>query len=289
MTVFSSSETEFFDTQGYVILRDAVPPENCAAVVDAIWEFLEMNPADPDDWYRAPRGGGMVEMYHHPSMWANRQYPRVYEAFAQLHNNPHLWVSQDRVGMKPPRHPDHPAHDHKGFTHWDLDTSQPLLPRLHLQGVLCLTDTDETMGGFQCVPGFHRDLDKWIAAQPEGRNPRAPDLNALPAGMKVTPIAARAGDLIIWNNVLAHGNGHNTSTRPRLAQYIGMNPTPPPGEGREKSRAWRLDIYQNRKCGLPKSADPNAGDPRNKEQETLPAELSQLGRKLLGVDDWDEE
>lgn len=289
MSVFSAAELEFFDRNGYVILHDAVPPENCAAVVDAIWEFLEMNPNDPNDWYREPRGGGMVEMYHHPAMWANRQYPRVHAAFAQLLGTEQLWVSQDRVGMKPPRHPDHPAHDHKGFTHWDLDTSQPLSPKLRVQGVLCLTDTDESMGGFQCVPGFHRDLDKWIAAQPENRNPRAPDLDALPEGMKVTPIPAQRGDLIIWNNLLAHGNGHNTSDRPRLAQYITMHTVPPSGPSREEARAYRLDIYQNRKCGLSKSADPNAGDPRHKEQNGPLAELSPLGRKLVGLDDWNED
>ena len=50
-----------------------------------------------------------------------------------------------------------------------------------------LTDTDADMGGFQCVPGFHRNLEAWIAEQPADRNPRIPDLSLLPPGRQVTP------------------------------------------------------------------------------------------------------
>ena len=54
-------------------------------MIDAIWEFLGMDPDDPDDWYREPhRRGGMVELYHHQALWDNRQYPRVHQAFADI-------------------------------------------------------------------------------------------------------------------------------------------------------------------------------------------------------------
>ncbi len=46
-----------------------------------------------------------------------------------------------------------------GFVHWDLDPwalRQPVT--FGLQGVLCLEDTQENQGGFQCVPTMHR----WI-------------------------------------------------------------------------------------------------------------------------------
>ena len=115
---------------------------------------------------------------------------------------------------------------------------------------------------------------------------RAPDLDALPAGMQVTPVPARAGDLIIWNNLLAHGNGHNVSQRPRLAQYIALRPMPQ-GEGAQIQRQARLDRHATRVC--PKiSREPGAGDSRHwEEQHGQPVALTPLGRKLLGLELWD--
>lgn len=281
MPVLSADDRDFFEANGYVIVPEAVPPANLDAVIAALWEFLGMDPNDPQDWYREPhRPGGMVEMYQHQALWDNRQYPRVHEAFTEILGTEKLWVSEDRVCMKPPQHPDHPEYDHKGFIHWDTDTSRLPQP-FRVQGVLCLTDTTEDMGGFQCVPGFHRVLAEWVRTQPADRNPRAPDLNALPPGMKVTPIPARAGDLIVWNTLLAHGNGHNVSPRPRLAQYISMSPARYDDETRRQQRIAR---WRERRAP---SAQWVGDDPRRFEElHGRTAELTPLGRKLLGLDPW---
>ena len=105
--------------------------------------------------------------------------------------------------------------------HWDVDTTQQPVA-FGVQGVLYLTDTAEDQGGFQCVPGFHRMFDEWVKTQPADRNTRKPNLT----GLTVESIAGQAGDLLIWHRLLAHGNGHNRSDRPRLAQYITMSPAP---------------------------------------------------------------
>src|SRR4051812_12894431 len=112
MSTLSPEDHQFFEENGYVVVHNAVPQENLDAVIAAIWEFLGMDPNDPTDWYREPaHPSGMVEMYQHPAMWANRQYPRVYEAFSEILGMRKLWVSTDRVGMKPPVHPDFPKFD----------------------------------------------------------------------------------------------------------------------------------------------------------------------------------
>lgn len=278
MSVFSVADLRFFDENGYVVLSQAVPGSNLEAAVAAIWEFLGMDPGNPNDWYRLPHHpGGMVEIYHHQALWDNRQHPRVYQAFAQLLQTEALWVSEDRASMKPPAHPNHPDYDHKGFIHWDLDTAKPLSATLRLQGVLCLTDTSAEMGGFQCIPGFHKNLDQWIAQQPPDRNPRKPDLARVPEGMAVTPVTGKAGDLIIWNNLLAHGNGHNTSDRPRLAQYISMSPA---RQNNEEARRARIERHEKRLTY-------KDGDERRWEElHGKSAQLTPLGRKLLGLDVW---
>jgi hypothetical protein len=280
MSAFSDTDLDFFRTNGYVIQSDAVPPENLRSVVDAIFAFLGMDPDNPEDWYRPPhRTNGMVEIYQHQALWNNRQHPRVHQAFAAIYGTEKLWVSEDRACMKPPMHPAHPDYDHKGFTHWDVDTSKLPLP-FRVQGVLALTDTAVDMGGFQCVPGFHRDLSAWIARQPAGRDPFKPDLAALPHGMRVTPIPMDAGDLLIWDTLLAHGNGHNVSAKPRLAQYITMFPV---GDA-DQARA-RIDRWRERKKPTNERAFP--GDPRLIEEvHGTTAELTPLGRKLLGLDAW---
>ncbi len=279
MTVFTADDHAFFRENGYVIARDVVPAATLRATVAMIWEFLGMDPADPADWYRPPLSpGGMLEVYQHQALWDGRQSPRVHQAFSEILGTENLWISFDRANLKPPRHPDHPEYDHKGFIHWDTDTRK--LPKpLSVQGVLALTDTTEDMGGFQGVPELYRRLDAWLPTQPADRNPFAPDLT----GFGITPIPARAGDLIIWDALFPHGNGHNVSDRPRLAQYISMFPARPDDEEARQDRILR---WRDR---LPPAASWAPGDPRHWEQEHgQTAGLTPLGRKLLGLDLWEE-
>lgn len=282
MNVLSESDLAHFRDQGYVIVRDAVPPENRQAVIDALFQFLEMDPANPDDWYRLPlTPGGMVEMYQDQSLWDNRQAPRIHGAMTDLFGTEKLWVSMDRANLKPPFRADHPEYDHKGFTHWDMDTTKLASTPFGVQGVLYLTDTTDEMGGFTCVPGFHNDLEEWIKDQPETRNPRAPDLSRLPENRKVIPVAGKAGDFVIWDRRLAHGNGRNLSDKPRLAQYITMFLA---NDANTEFREQRVSWWRDR---TPPPYDWVVGDPRNREPlHGTTAELTPLGRKLLGLDDW---
>lgn len=279
--VLSQEDLAFFDENGYIVVPNAVPQENLDAALDTIWEFLQMDRNDPETWYPEGRGGSLVYIHQHQTFWDNRQHPRLYQAFADIYGTEKLWVSMDRAGMKPPLNPRYPHYQDKGFVHWDLDTSKPLSDKLFVQGVLALTDTTSEMGGFCCIPRFHKILAQWIAEQPADRNPRHPDLSRLPEGYAVTPIPMKAGDLVIWNQQLAHGNGANYGTRPRLAQYITMYPARDDDESREDRIAcwrdrhapsyWEKDIPEKYK-GL--------------EKKNPPAELTPLGRKLLGLDPW---
>lgn len=278
--ILSTRDHAFFEEQGYVVIPNAVPQENLDAVIDLIWEFLGMDRNNREDWYREPhRPGGMVEVYQHQALWDNRQHPRIHGAFSEILGTERLWVSMDRANMKPPQHSAHPEYDHRGFIHWDVDTSKLPQP-FGVQGVLYLSDTEVDQGGFQCVPGMHRNLEEWVKTQPADRDPRKPDLH----GRTVAAVPGRAGDLLIWNRLLPHGNGHNLSKRPRLAQYITMSREQYgcPDLREDRIRRWRDRLPP------PGSAFP--GDPRGWEQSHgRPAELTPLGRKLLGLDPWPDE
>lgn len=284
MAVLSTEDLAFWEKNGYVVIHNAVPQKNLDAMVDVIWEFLDIDRTDPEDWYklqpynkerRSPiSAAGMVEIYQHQALWDNRQYPKVYQAFSEILGTKKLWVSLDRANMKPPARDDKPEWNHKGMIHWDVDTSQEPI-RFGVQGVLYLTDTSEDQGGFQCVPGFHRTFYDWVKTQPADRNPRSPDLT----GLEIKSIPGKAGDLLIWHRLLAHGNGHNRSDRPRLAQYITMSPA---RESDEAARQERIQSWRDRR---PTSRWP--GDPRDWEHKTQkPAVLTDLGKKLLGLEPW---
>ena len=286
MAVLSKENWSFWQENGYVVIPNAVQQENLDRMVETIWQFLYMDPDDSETWYKhkpytrddrcSPiSGAGMVEVYQHQALWDNRQHPKIHQAFSEIWDDEKLWVSLDRANMKPPARDDRPEWGHQGMIHWDVDTSeQPI--RFGVQGVLYLTDTAENQGGFQCVPGFNNTFEEWVKTQPEDRNPHQPDL----ADLQVKSIAGKAGDLLIWHKLLAHGNGHNTSDKPRLAQYITMSPAP---KDNEEARQGRIKAWQERR-----SMSNWPGDSRDWEHERQePAVLTELGRKLLGVDLWE--
>ncbi len=290
MPLLDQHDHEFFHTNGYLLVEDVIPADRCERVIDDIYEFTGRDPDDASTWYDPPKGldeqfssAGMIEMYHTQSMWDVRQHPRLYQAFAELLETEQLWTSLDRVNMTPPAHPDHPDLD-MGFTHWDLDITdvpRPIPSPYGVQGVVYLADTTEEQGGFQCVPSMYRAIDEdWIDDRIANRDKpnriTDEDLEEHP----VEPIPGSQGDLVIWDRLTPHGNGSNRANEPRFAQYINLRPASWEDVDR---REYRIDTWRE-------SREPRGGafpgDPRELEQETGPATLTPLGRKLLGIDPW---
>jgi ectoine hydroxylase-related dioxygenase (phytanoyl-CoA dioxygenase family) len=219
----------------------------------------------------------MVEVYNHQFLWDNRQYPRVYDAFVDVWDREDLWVTIDRANLNPPNGGARPF---GGFIHWDSDTSQVPLP-VNVQGVLSLVDTDPEVGGFQCVPELFRMLEEWIPTQTRDRNPFYPDTTGFPIHF----VPLKAGDLLIWNTLLAHGIKPNTSPdRVRMAQYISMYPA---DEDNSQVREVRLRSWRDRE---PPKGFAFPGDLREWEKKRYPrAELSELGESLLGLRPWNRQ
>jgi hypothetical protein len=278
MSIFSAAELEGWERDGYVVLRNAVTQDQVDAVVDAMWAFLEMDRATPADWYAWPAWhrprSGMVQLFHDQSMWDVRQTPRIHAAFAELYGTERLLVSLDRLNMNPPALP---HDDYQGNIHWDIDPLAWPEP-LKCGGVLCLADTSADQGGFQCVPGSHRRVAQIVAEIPPGRPLRLPEV---PAG-EIVPIPGNAGDLIIWNVGLLHSSSRNRTDRPRVAQYVTMVPEHyvPEAERQERIEHWRHNTPPYNEQGF-------VADPRGIEQaKGAPAQLTDLGRRLLGLDAW---
>ena len=273
MPVFNKEDLEFWEENGYVVVREAVPLENCRAAEQAVWDFLEMDGDNPDSWYPEdpPRRGIMVEIYQHQALWDNRQYPRVHQAFTEIWGNEKLWVSFDRASMNPPERDDWKFPG--PYLHWDMNLND-MPVRLRVQGVLYLADTPGNQGAFTCIPGFHRKLEEWLQSLPEDANPGQVVRKYQDEAM---PVAGKAGDLVIWHSALPHGSSPNSAERPRMAQYITMSPAP--NDGKDTSEG-RVTGWRERLTGLGK----NQKEKEHNEGKT--AELTPLGKKLLGLDPW---
>ena len=93
-----------------------------------------------------------------------------------------------------------------------------------------------------------------------------------PSGVALT----KAGDLIVWDSRLPHGNSKNLSHRPRIAFYLQMFPTYAayPGIATESWRTGRCIPNWRTRPGY------------DRVEPWPPAKLSPLGRRLIGLDPW---
>lgn len=284
LKVLSEDDWKHWIDNGYVIIKQAVPREQAEETASFLWEFEEKDPSDPSTWYTAPRaemqmkelaGTGMVEVYNNQLLWNNRQTQRVYDAFTDVWGTDALWVTIDRANLN---FPIRPGFEYKAFIHWDYD---PETRPQNVQGVLALADqTDETMGGFQCIPWLYRNYDTWKLTQPEDRHRFQPDTTGLEEHL--VKVKLEAGDLLIFNSTLAHGIRANMSeNKVRMAQYISMMPAE---EDNDDLRQWRIQSWSER---IAPAGYAFPGDPRNWEQTRYDkAELTTLGKKLLGLEKW---
>ncbi|KAA2219464.1 phytanoyl-CoA dioxygenase family protein [Maribacter flavus] len=284
LRVLSEEDWKFWIHNGYIVIKNAVPKEQAQRTAAFLWEFDEKDPNEKSTWYAPPRaemkmkeltGTGMVEVYNHQYLWDNRQTQRVYDAFVDVWGTEKLWVTIDRANLNfPQREGEHK----KGFIHWDYD---PETRPQNVQGVLALADqTDENMGGFQCIPWLYRNYDTWKLTQPEDRDRFQPDITGIED--KIVKVKMEAGDLLIFNSTEPHGIRPNRSgDKVRIAQYISMMPAE---EDNEALKNWRINSWKNR---VAPEGYAFPGDPRNWEQTKYEtAKLTPLGEKLLGLKSW---
>ncbi len=284
LRVLTMDDWKFWKDNGYIVIKQAVSREQAGRTADFLWEFDEKDPNNPKSWYAAPRaemqmkelaGTGMVEVYNHQHLWNNRQTKRVYDAFVDIWGMEQLWVTIDRANLN---FPIRPGYEYKGFIHWDYD---PETKPQNVQGVLALADqTDENMGGFQCIPWLYRNYDSWKLSQPEDRDHFKPDVAGLED--KLVKVPLEAGDLLIFNSAQPHGiRPNHTEDKVRIAQYISMMPAQ---EDNESLKEWRINSWKHR---IAPEGYAFPGDPRNWEQTNYDrAVLNELGERLLGLKKW---
>ena len=284
LRVLTMDQWNFWIENGYIVVKNAVSREQALKTAEFIWEFDDKDPFDPSTWYAEARaememkelaGTGMVEVYNNQHLWNNRQTQRVYDSFVDIWGTEKLWTTIDRANLN---FPIRPGFEYKGFIHWDYD---PDTKPQNVQGVLALGDqTDQEMGGFQCIPWLYKNYDTWKLSQPEDRNKFQPDISNLEN--KIVKVSLEAGDLLIFNSTQPHGiRPNNSKDKVRIAQYISMMPAQ---EDDTNLVNWRINSWKKR---IAPEGYAFPGDPRNWEQEKYKtAKLSKLGEKILGLQKW---
>ena len=284
LRVLTMDQWNFWIENGYVVVKNAVSREQAMKTAEFIWEFDDKDPLDPSTWYAEARaememkelaGTGMVEVYNNQHLWNNRQTQRVYDSFVDIWGTEKLWTTIDRANLN---FPIRPGFEYNGFIHWDYD---PDTKPQNVQGVLALGDqTDQEMGGFQCIPWLYKNYGTWKLSQPEDRNKFQPDISNLEN--KIVKVSLEAGDLLIFNSTQPHGiRPNNSKDKVRIAQYISMMPAQ---EDDTNLVNWRINSWKKR---IAPEGYAFPGDPRNWEQEKYKtAKLSKLGEKILGLQKW---
>ncbi|MBW3532536.1 phytanoyl-CoA dioxygenase family protein [Shewanella sp. NKUCC06_TVS] len=217
--VLSESQLNFWQSEGYLVIPQVLTAEQCAATRDFIWQQLGSNEQDPTTWYQPHEFMQkiMLQLFRHPQLDANRQVPKIRQVFELLWQRTDLVMTTDRVSFNPPETPTwhFPGPD----MHWDMPLQLPV--KFATQGLIYLTDTSAEQGAFCCVPGFHLKIEEWLLEQNKS------DIELQQQDWhrwQVKPIAAKAGDLIIWHHALPHGASPNRGTLPRMVQYINFYP-----------------------------------------------------------------
>jgi hypothetical protein len=212
--VLTSSQLDFWNENGYIVIKNAISKADCDDTVAAICNYINIDRNDPSTWYNPvpAQQGIMVQLFQHPAILKNRYSPKIRQVFEQLWQRTDIWPSADRVGFNPP---ETDTYQFQGpDLHWDCSLQLPI--PFNLQGILYLSDVAPNQGAFTLVPGFQHRIADWLNSLPENVNPRQENLHAL--GSK--PIAGQAGDMVIWQQALPHGSSPNTHSRPRFVQYL---------------------------------------------------------------------
>jgi hypothetical protein len=252
---------------GFTIVRDAVPRGLRDALLSVICAEFEIDLNDPATWYGHPP---MLPLWGHQAQWDVRQHPALHSVFAAAYNAEQLWVSLDHPLFKPPRRPDGRGEEGGALAiHWDVDPRERHL----LQGMVYLLDSPDRRGAFRCVPTLFDGHAGWFE-----RHPNADLFDIEVEGREIVTVPCRAGDLLLWDSRLPHGNGVNIDSQPRITQAITMQPPGFWGENAED----RIVLWQ--------SGRPNPyylEQPGFDHVETWPpATLTSLGRRLLGSETW---
>lgn len=294
---------EFWNTWGFVVIKDVLTKDQINLSIDEIWKVIEdqgkgkIKRNDISSWYNEKNWPdktkkGFIQPFNDfylQQTWMNRQNPKIVKAFQILFGQDEIVVSRDRYGFMRPTKKQEETEDvstSKNWLHWDQNGWQNA-DFQSVQGVLTFTNHTETSGGFHCVPGFTHEFKKWFEQHSQHEHPNGFEgLVEVPLEdqmrKKVRKIICPAGCMIIWDSRIPHGNyPNNSEIESRAVQYITFSPF-----DKSKSTFRKENLFKEVKNAYRTFGDEWDLQLPPKELQ-LPIILTDLGRKVIGFDSWE--
>lgn len=226
------------ERDGYAIVDLGLSPDLIKAAANEV--AVRAGYFDPNGCSLPVESKCFVPIWNSEALWRIRSDSALPMFFSEILGSSDLWVSFDRCHFKPTWE-SHPSLGLSWFLHWDDNVSDPLFHRF--QGVLALTDNPAYHGNFACSPEVFRE---YVA------NGAGAARRLVASGCySVLQLACRAGELIVWDHRLLHGNSPNLGSEPRIAMYLTMDLQGTAADLSRRSRHFRDGTWPGGKSRYP--------------------------------------
>mmetsp|Transcript_57429 Transcript_57429/g.105622 ORF Transcript_57429/g.105622 Transcript_57429/m.105622 type:complete len:492 (-) Transcript_57429:128-1603(-) len=226
-TVLSAADLAHFKEQGFLVLRNAIPPELVRNALRCINHQL----GKPDCWGvdTDPLNAGQMMLKFNAKGFKNdifNKSPVFWSAVNILlgAGNVEPWDSGTQVALRFPQPiaAGFDIPDEKPGTRYHIDGmgQNKLAPFSLLCGVALSEQTKPNMGNLHVFPGshLHEDLHKYYRERINDDNQNEQDTNKPDLGRSLQ-VLLEPGDVVIAHQLLAHRVGINTSEHIRYQLY----------------------------------------------------------------------
>ncbi|CAF1285120.1 unnamed protein product [Rotaria magnacalcarata] len=239
---------DHLNERGYAVFSEILTNDEISNSIDLLWKHLEKLPPycirrnDPETWKECWPGLsdiGLLNDYgigQSEFMWYIRGKPYVKKVFSHIWNSNELFTSFDGAGCFRDWHLNEEWKTRSGWYHCDQNPFRKP-DRCSIQGLVSLTDSDESTGGLVIVPGSHNSfIDLQFTVN---ENSLWGDFVTIPSELvemlRPRLVKCKAGDLVVWDSRCIHCNTsalvderHRDSSLEtqllRVVAYICMSP-----------------------------------------------------------------
>ncbi|CAF1465475.1 unnamed protein product [Rotaria magnacalcarata] len=239
---------EHLNEYGYAVFSNVLNNEEVDHSVNLFWNYLE-NLEEPyhiqrnnsqtwdKPWPGAPHIG-LVNRYgigQSEFMWFIRGNPNVKKVFSHIWNSDELCVSFDGAGCFRNWHLNKEWKTSGGWYHCDQNPFKKP-NRCSIQGLVALTDNNESTGSLVVVPESHKYFLELPSAAQErriwGDYISVPQQHSIFKKLRPRLVKCKAGDLVVWDSRCVHCNtpaivdneNNDQLELLRIVAYICMSP-----------------------------------------------------------------
>ncbi|CAF3400964.1 unnamed protein product [Rotaria socialis] len=302
---------DHLNERGYAVFSEILTNDEISNSIDLLWKHLEKLPSpycirrnDPETWKEHWPGLsdiGLLNDYgigQSEFMWYIRGKPYVKKVFSHIWNSNELFTSFDGAGCFRDWHLNEEWKTRSGWYHCDQNPFRKP-DRCSIQGLVSLTDSDESTGGLVIVPGSQNsfiDLQFMV-----NENSLWGDYVTIPSELvemlRPRLVKCKAGDLVVWDSRCTHcntpalidernGDSSLETQLLRVVAYICMSPSSmfePDGvryDSLEEFRELREDFVRDRVTCTHWPLELNTAS-RSSNKDKVPLKLNAYQHSLI--------